>query len=398
MREVLLDGRPAAIGDLLDALRAALDGGEPVLPLDAHHPHLNELRAAMTPRRPLDPSVALVVTTTGSTGAPKGVLLTASALRASATATHTRLGGPGRWLLATPAMYIGGIQVLIRSLLAGHTPSVVDLGDGFRPAAFAAAASDVLADDGPRYTALVPAQLHRIVDAGGAACDALRAFDAVIIGAAALPVELRERAETVGVRVISAYGMSETASGCVYDGVPLDGVDLRLNPLPGNDFSTPGQIDIAGPVLASGYLNNPNGTALAFVDGWFRTGDLGVWAANGRMETIGRADDMINTGGVKIAPALVERALSTHPLVAEVCVLGMPDDQWGQAVTAVIVPIDPSSPLPRGELAELVRNTIGRAAVPKRFAVLPALPTKGPGKIDRAAVFDRLSSSEDSTD
>jgi o-succinylbenzoate---CoA ligase len=382
MRVVTLDGRPDSAGTLLAALADTLAGGPALLPLAAADPRLAELRAAMAPTAPLEPDTAVVICTSGSTGEAKGVLLSAAALRASATATHARLGGPGRWLLATPAQFVGGLQVLVRSLLAGTRPGVVDLSVPFRGGPFAAAAAGVLAGSGPRYTALVPTQLVTLLDEGGRGLAALRAFDAVIVGAAATPPELAARAADAGVRIVPAYGMSETASGCVYAGEPLDGLRVRLA---GADGHGVGRIELAGPMLAHGYRGAPDRTAAAFAGGWFRTGDEGRWVA-GRLEVLGRTDDLINTGGVKVAPALVEGVLAGQPGVRAVCVVGVPDPHWGQAVVAAVVPVDPAAPPAVDALAAVVRDRVGRAAVPKRFGFTERLPLRGPGKVDRSGV------------
>ena len=180
--------------------------------------------------------------------------------------------------------------MLIRSLLAGTQPAVADLTDGFRPDEFAKAAFVALAAPGRHYTALVPTQLTRLL-ADARSCAALRGFDAIVMGGAAMPEALKRRARDEGINAVPSYGMSETASGCVYDGVPLDGVEIRL---------TDGRIDIRGPVLADGYRGFDGESP--FVEGWFRTSDHGRWLADGRLEVVGRLDDMINTGGVKIAP------------------------------------------------------------------------------------------------
>jgi O-succinylbenzoic acid--CoA ligase len=381
VRELLLDGRPDAVRHLTEALADALAGGPAVLPLDRHNPALPTLRTAMAVDEPVEPDTAVIVTTSGSTGAAKGVLLSSAALHASATATHDRIGGPGHWLLATPAQFIGGVQVLVRSLIAGTTPGVVDLSVPFRSDPFADAAAPVLTATGPRYTAMVPTQLTQLLAEGGRGLAALRSFDRVIIGAAATPPELAERAQEAGVRIVAAYGMSETASGCVYDGVPLDIVTVRLA-----DY---GRIELAGPMLANGYRGDPAATAAAFHDGWFSTGDTGRWhdgRLDGRLDVTGRADDLINTGGVKVAPALVERVLAAQPGVRAACVVGLPDPHWGQAVVAAIVPTDPANPPATDILAAVIRAEIGRHAVPKRFDFTGELPLCGPGKVDRSAV------------
>ncbi|TNC28579.1 o-succinylbenzoate--CoA ligase [Amycolatopsis alkalitolerans] len=371
MREVWVGG---SVGELRDALAEALDGGPAVLPLA---PGSESLRDAMAPSEAVEPGTALIIATSGSTGEPKGVLLSAGALRASATATHKRLGGPGHWLLATPANYIGGVQVVVRSLLAGTTCAVLPPAR-FTGDLFAEAAAPVLRADGPRYTAMVPTQLTRILDAGGPGLAAARAFDAIIIGAAATSTALRNRAAEAGVHIVPAYGMSETASGCVYDGVPLDGVEVRIGP--------DERVLISGPVLTHGYRLRPDLTAEALVGGWFRTGDRGR-IDEGRLEILGRIDDMINTGGVKISAAAVERALGACPGVRDACVVGLADDEWGQAVAAAVV-ID--GPVEVDDLRAAVRAAAGSAAVPKRFRFVDSLPLRGPGKIDRAAVVSGI--------
>ncbi|WHT19021.1 o-succinylbenzoate--CoA ligase [Crossiella sp. CA-258035] len=375
------DNTAGSASDAHHALRAALDGGPALLPLA---PGLAGARvaAALRPEEgEQDLGVALIVPTSGSTGTPKGVLLTEAALRASAAATHERLGGPGRWLLALPVHHIAGLQVLTRSLLAGFDPCVLDSATGFRPAAFAAAAEPLLAQ-GRAYTALVPTQLSRLVAEGGAALAALRGFAAVIVGGAATPPALLRAARAAGVAVTTTYGMSETAGGCVYDGLPLTGARVRL--------AEGGAVELGGPMLANGYRLAPDSTAAVFADGWFRTGDLGRFTGDGRLEILGRADDVIITGGEKVPPALVERALTDCPGVLEACVVGVPDPEWGQAVAAAVVPADWTEPPAPERLREAVREVAGRACAPRRVLFLPELPLRGPGKIDRRAVGELL--------
>ncbi len=373
MREVRLDGSRAAVDELRGALADALDGGPAVLPFTDP-----AMRDAMAPEEPVEPGTAVIIATSGSTGAPKGVLLSASALVASANATHARLGGPGHWLLATPAHYIGGLQVLVRSLLAGTSPAALT-GNGFRPDDFAAAAAAL--GGSPRYTALVPTQLVRLLDDGGTGLDAARSFDAIVIGAAATSPALRERAAEAGVRIVPAYGMSETASGCVYDGFPLDGVRVELDD---------GRIRIAGDVLSHGYRRAPEITAEVFRDGWFVTSDRGIRHPDGRVEVLGRADDMINTGGVKVSASAIERCLAGQPGVRDACVVGVPDPEWGEAVVALVVPDDGTCDT--GRLRDAVRTVLGAASAPKRVEFAADLPLRGPGKIDRSAVRARLTS------
>ena len=367
LRAVEVDGSPERVTVLVDALTAALDGGPPVLPLAVNA----QPGATVAPE-----GTAVVIATSGSTGEPKLVALSAGALRASARATEQRLGGPGRWLLALPAEHIAGVQVIVRALLAGARPVVMDRRDGFRAAFFAEASAAL--GPGRRYTSLVPTQLLRCLDAEPGRA-ALRSYVAVLVGGAALDAGTRERAADAGVRVVTTYGMSETAGGCVYDGVPLDGVTVDLDP--------DGRIHLGGPTLASGYLGTTGTTA--FGGGRFRTGDLGQ-LTDGRLEVLGRADDMIVTGGEKVAPAAVEKVLNDQPGVRAACVTGIPDARWGQIVAAAVVLSGPDTPpstagpwaLP---LQDAVRAALGRAAVPRRLVAVAAIPLRGIGKPDRAA-------------
>ena len=368
---------PVSTGlDALPELERALGGqGPALLPVSAREPEVaRRVADALGAGEGLDeaPDTALVVATSGSTGPPKGVLLTASALRASATATHERLGGPGHWLLALPAHHVAGVQVLVRSLVAGTTPAEIDSAGGFRAGQFAEATRRM--HGSRRYTALVPTQLARLLD-DDEGLRTLQEFDAVLLGGAATPPALLENARMSGVRVVTTYGMSETCGGCVYDGVPLDGVQVRLDG---------GVISLAGPVLASGYRRYDSD---AFSGDWFRTGDLGRWR-DGRLEVVGRADDVIITGGVNVAPGPVERILSEHPGVREVCVVGVADPEWGQVVTAAVVAADPAPDA--DELRSAVREHLGAAAAPKRVVFVPELPLRGPGKHDRRALRDQL--------
>ena len=249
---------------LLDPLRRALDGSGPaVRPVlgaaAASHDHDND--------HGLPDGLALVVSTSGSSGAPKQTMLTADALTASADATHEVLGGPGWWLLALPVDHIAGVQVLVRSLRAGTTPVAMDATSGFRASDFRHAAQATLDGPGPAYTSLVPTQLGRVLR-DPEATRTLARFHAVLVGGARTPPELAGSAAAAGVRLVRTYGMSETSGGCVYDGRPLPVTQVRL----GED----GRVLLGGRTLASGYLGDPERSAAAFVtdpDGstWFRT-------------------------------------------------------------------------------------------------------------------------------
>src|SRR5271165_1975047 len=326
---------PSAGQEMLAALAAALDGSGPaILPLDPALPRgaLSAALEAFAPAairtmegtRPAPASAhgsppgvgadtAVVIATSGSTGAPKGVELSAAALTASASASLRRIGaGPAdRWLCCLPAFYVAGIGVLVRSLIAGTEPVISP-----------SLTTDVVAAAGCQHVSLVPTQLRRLLDAG-AAPGPVRT---VLLGGAAAPDELLTQARDAGWRVVTTYGMSETCGGCVYDGLPLDGVSVRTG--------AGGRLMISGPVLFSGYRLQPGRTGEALIDGWFRTADLGVVSGDGRVVVRGRADDVINSGGKKVLPGEVEAALGTCAGVADVVVVGVPDADWGEAVTA----------------------------------------------------------------
>ena len=372
MATVPVDASPSSVHALAAALRHATDGSGPaVRPVPVSGPHVP------VPDRTVPDDVAVVVATSGSSGAAKHVLLSADALRASASATEQRLGGPGHWLLALPAEHVAGVQVVLRALLAGTAPVVQDLRDGFRQDGFARAVAELPAG-ARRYTSLVPTQIARILDTGpGAAREALASFDAVLVGGAALDPGLRRRAEDAGVSVVTTYGMSETCGGCVYDGVALDGVSVEIE---APDTAGAGRVLLGGAVVAAGYLD-PADDDGAFDGGRFRTGDLGR-LTDGRLTVLGRADDMINTGGEKVAPAAVERALLGVPGVRAACVTGLADARWGQIVAALVVA---DTGADDETLRSAVRTASGRAAVPRVLRRVERIPERGIGKPDRAA-------------
>ena len=370
----------AAALSVLGDLRKALAGSGPALA-----PH-----AANGPAQPvpddvgdLPPGLALIIGTSGSTGQPKLAMLTGSALNASARATHQRLGGEGRWLLALPAHHIAGLQVLVRSLVAGTTPVCLDLAGGFTSAAFARATAEIAHDAKapPAYTALVPTQLVRLL-ASAHGRKALTRYAAVLVGGAAAPAALLTQAADLGIRVVTTYGMSETAGGCVYDGQALDVSRVALE--------DDGRIRLGGDTLAQGYLGEPELTAAVFsqdADGarWFRTDDVGH-LEEGALVVDGRLDDLINTGGLKVQPRLVEAALVRLDTIAEAVVVGSPDPQWGQVGSAAVVLAPGSSAPTLDDLHDQLRGILPEHALPRRLVTLPGLPVQGPGKPDRAAV------------
>lgn len=307
----------------------------------------------------------IVVRTSGSTGVPKDVILSRAAMLASAHATLDRLGGPGGWLQAMPVTGVGGLQVLVRSALAGLEPVFVD--------EHATLADAIAAIPGQRrYASLVPTQVYRVIESGGV--DVLRHLDALLIGGAATPQELLEQLE--GVNVVRTYGMSETCGGCVYDGVPLDGVRLG--------FDDRGQILISGPMLFDGYAD-PEATAKVLRDGWFHTADLGE-IVDGRLKVTGRSDDVVISGGINISLPAVTAAVRRVEGVRDAIVLGLDDAEWGARVVAFIVPDDAVclDGLRLDEIRDAVQESgLPRTWAPREVRLIDELPLLPGGKIDR---------------
>ena len=292
----------------------------------------------------------LLIETSGSTGEPKRVVLTRDAVIASARAAQRRLGEPGRWALTLPPSYVAGVQVVVRSLLGGHEPVLGGWGDA-------------------AYTSLVPTQLHRLLDQPDDVA-ALRAMTAVLLGGGAIDPALRRRAEVAGISVVATYGSSETAGGCVYDGVALDGVAVALG--------EHGRIRIAGPVLFERYDGDPALTAETLVDGWFLTADAGRLDADGRLRVLGRLDDVVISGGVNVPLPAVAARLREHPHVTAVEVLGFADEEWGQRVVAFVV-----GRLDRSSARDWVGEKHPRAWAPQDVVLLDVLPELANGKVDR---------------
>ncbi|MBD7952050.1 AMP-binding protein [Oerskovia rustica] len=389
---------PADVADLRAAVSAALSGRGPAI-----------APSPLAFSGPLPDGTALVLRTSGSTGLPREVALSADALVAPARATHERLGGDAQWLLTLPPAHVAGLQVVLRSVVAGTRLVTADLDSPFTAHGFAAAAARM--DAGRRYVSLVPTQLHRLLHPGpgsAAALDALLSFDAILLGGAAASPALLTSAREAGALVVTTYGMTETSGGCVYDGVTLAGVRVRVvdgstgHRLPAD---AAGVVEISGPVLATGYLGDEALTAATFrtdPDGtrWLRTSDLGSLAPDGALTVLGRADDVIVTGGVNVAPAAVEAvlagALADVDGLGEVCVVGVPDHEWGQRVVAVVEVRPAAGPGRDGAHApdlmararHAVATTLGPPAAPRDLLVVADLPRRGPGKIDRAAVTD----------
>jgi O-succinylbenzoic acid--CoA ligase len=363
--------------DLLRALRAALGAGPAVA--------LGASPAAGLPDE-VPPGTAVVLTTSGSTGVPKSVVLSRHALTSSAMATAARIGS-GHWLLPLAASAVAGVQVLVRSLVEGREPAI--LAGRFSATAFAHVASGMRSSHGgvrvPTYTSLVPAQLQTLVDA--AADDervrrALASFEAILVGGQALPLPLRERAAELGARIVRTYGSTETSGGCVYDGVALDGV--RVEP-------AGGELRIAGPTLADGYLGEPERTAAAFAtdaDGvrWYRTGDAGT-VADGRVAVTGRIDNVIVSGGVNVSLDRVERIVQGIAGLAGAVVVGAPDDRWGESPVVVAARAGVgNADAALAAVRDAVAEEIGKPARPSRILLVDDIPRLSSGKPDRRAL------------
>lgn len=363
-----------AVLDSRRELMSLLAGDAAYLPVPAHDAAAAQaLCTALGAGEPIDPHTCLVVSTSGTTGTPKGALHTPETLHASATGTAQALGGPGSWLLTLPPHHIAGLQVLLRSLAAGYEPVVVDVGGGFDPAVLPAA---VDAMTGPRrYTSLVPLQLRKAL-AHPAATRALAGLDAILVGGAATPPALADAAAAAGLRIVRTYGMSETAGGCVYDGRPLPGTRMRIA-YPGADGV--GRVELGGDTIAAGYRGLPDHPAFAS-PGWFRTDDLGT-IDDGVLRIAGRADEAISTGGLTVVPQVVETVIDGLAGVAVCAVFGVPDERLGEAVAVAVVPDGPAPELTA--LQQAVTERFDRFAAPRHLLVLDELPVRGPGKVDR---------------
>ena len=423
---------------------------EIIVPI-APHEDTREVAANLARRIPARASgrsvgVDMVLRTSGSTtGTGKLVGVSMDALVASARATHKRLGGAGIWVLALPAYHAAGVQVLVRAAVAGtrvfnaykeggfdpqHLAQVIDAacaaaadcdaGSSFDDDAVSscaggaggeaegALAADAAGRACPVYTSLVPTQLRRGLD-DEQLRGALARLDAVLIGGAAADAQLLEQAKAAGIKVVTTYGMSETCGGCVYDGQPLPGVSMDVD-------QVTGAIWLSGPMLATGYLGDEELTRRCFVSRpqahcgggagsgagtgeparrWFITSDRGQ-IVDGRLQVLGRLDDVIISGGIKVEPGPIEALLALNPLVSECAVVGLPDPTWGQAVTAVVVPA--STPglgrVDQGAIVAQIRvyleQKLSGAQCPKQVLLADALPYKGIGKVDRRALAQSL--------
>ena len=425
---------PANPQEILRAFERSLTGGLPNGARDNQDP----LGQTENPE-----SLALVVGTSGSTGAPKQTALSVQALRVSARATERFFAdypssgsakpqravseAPAQWLLALPAHYVAGAQVLARSVLAGTTPvvaaSVTD-GVSFTPEVFLNAAERLSC--ARRFVSLVPTQVHKLLEAaevspalGSEIYDALGQFTGILLGGAPASASLLAAARELGLNVVTTYGSAETAGGCVYSGAALPGVRLRVIPEDAGLADSPvvagaeaaGRIWLGGEHIASGYLGDSARTASHFfVDAhgcrWYRTDDYGslVPPASNTPEdggapalsVLGRSDDVIITGGVKVSSHAVAAVLESHPAVREAAVAGVPDARWGAAVIAAVTlrnlpeHYGADAAETAGQLQQLCGARLGAAGVPKVVRIVPDFPAASTGKPDRLAIYSML--------
>jgi len=356
--------------DFVDQLRRAWDAGNAVLPIDQRLP--DPARAAllrtMRPAAVIDPSGshrldnsvpvhsgdALVVATSGSTGDPKGVVLTHDAVAASARASSRALGvtESDRWLACLPLAHIGGLSVVTRSIVMDTPLTVIPSFDAAEVTRLARTCTLV---------SLVTTALQRIDPS---------IFRLILLGGSRPPDHIVDN-------VVTTYGSTETGSGVVYDGRPLDGVDIRI--------ADDGEILVRGPMLMRGYRD---GSTSIDADGWLHTDDAGTWLDDGRLHVIGRRGDVIVTGGQKVWPDAVERALAAASISDDSCIIGIADDEWGERVVLVTTRRD----LVLDELRHLVRRVLPSYCAPREIRIVDEIPRTALGKIRRAELRSTLSS------
>ena len=374
-------------GDAALAVRRAWDDGRAVLLLDgkAPEPERRRVAAEARPTHLLDgtglralvggvsvaPEVAAVVATSGTTGDPRAVELTWNGLDAAVAGTARALGAEAgdRWLGCLPLHGVGGLAVVARAWAGGVAAELVGR---FEPS--------VLASTSATLTSLVPTMLARCLDAG---VD-LRRFRRILVGGAPLGPDLRHRAEAAGASVVDSYGLTETWGGVVYDGRPLDGVEVRLADAGYVPEPSAGEILLRGPVVMRGYRLRPADTdAVLSPDGWLRTGDVGARGADGALRVVDRRRDLVVSGGVSVSPTEVEGILRRHPGVADVAVAGAPDAEWGERVVAHVVAADPTRPPSLAELRRFAAEHLSPPKLPRQVVVTDSIPRTPGGKVQR---------------
>ncbi len=390
---------PSGVEVLLPALTSAMEGTGPavaLLPGSGSATYRAAIRSAVAPDEPVPADVAVVVATSGSTGDPAGVLLPGSGLRAAARGFSERAGQPDghRWVAALPLHHAGGLMVAVRSVVAGTTPvALASLGgaEPFTVETFAAATERAVrlsaTDDLPLAVSLVPPMLALLDSAGARGWDLLAEYDAVLVGGASTPRALVDRLLFAGVHLFTSYGMTETCGGAAFDGRPLAGVHIGVEP--------DGRLAISGPQVALGYRDGrePHRWSIDH-DGQrsFRTDDLGRVTADGIVVVEGRSDDVVQVAGASVSVGAVRTVLEAHPRVSAAEVVALPDPDWGARLVAFVVATapEPTDDVQRAELADelaaAVEQALGRVARPRSIHTVPALPVLESGKVDRQAV------------
>jgi o-succinylbenzoate---CoA ligase len=316
----------------------------------------------------VDDHIACVVESSGSTGVPKRISISLQALEHAATAGQERLGPAGQWLLALPINFIAGQQVLMRSVLADTQPVLMNTALPFTTEAFFRSAN--MMSHSNKYTSLVPTQLAKLVaacESDKALLEVLRSFRAILVGGQATALELQERALALGLKVVISYGMTETSGGCVYDGIPLEGVRLKIAP--------DGRLLIQGKTLAEDQ------------DDWIFTNDLAELSETGKLVILGRADRVIISGGLKVSLDRVEYLGSELPGVEEISAVAISDETWGERVGVCYV----GSPEVADDIANQLASLLGPAGKPIRVIRVDKLPKLATSKIDTISVASLFS-------
>jgi O-succinylbenzoic acid--CoA ligase len=312
---------------------------------------------------PVAAGTAAVMVTSGTTGEPKGVELTAAGLAVMGRGYSAGLDATSadRWLACLPLHHVAALAIIGRAWVTG-VPWTAH--DGFDLDAVARSARE----EGTTIVSLVPTTLRRLLDAGAP----LHEYRGVVLGGAPTPPALRARAEQGGVSVVDAYGLTETWGGFALDGVPIEGADVRL--------ADDGEVLVRGAMVMRGYRFAPDESKRAVDDdGWLHTGDVGT-ITDGRVAVVDRKKDLVISGGVNVSPTRVEAVLAEHPDVIDVCVVGAPDDEWGERVVAVCVPVAAAAPPTLDDLRAFARDRLPAAHLPRELRVVDAIPRSGGGK------------------
>lgn len=372
---------PASIDALWEPIDEALRGGpaialvpqvSPLTPLAV----TEAIRAGVQPARPVASDTAVVLSTSGSTGQPRGVCLSAAALTAFTGIVNALAGEHPTWVLAIPPTSVGGLNVMIRARATGRRPiAVASVGgaDRFTDVAFAAAVDAAAARGHPVAVSLVPTQLPRLLDTS-LGRRALADCSLILVGGAALTPQAARDCASAGISITTTYGMTETSGGCILNGTPLPGVEVRLD-------DTDGRIFLSGPMLASGYRDGANE---AFTDGWLRTQDRGRWV-DGDLQILGRLDDVVLINGVNVDLVAVEDRASDHPLISSTIAVAANDDDEARVhliYTGEVVELN--------DIADWIAETLGSPAIPTTIHRVESFNLTSSGKVDRRGTAAQL--------